>query len=227
MALRPCYPTPSSPHTQILGQRHFVDKHTSWRHHNRFIFSNFLTIADIYIFFQIRILTPRGKNVWGSPKPMAISTTQRMEPRRKRLEGNTLKLYMVLCLDGAPTLVCSLSFDFANFLSSSPCKIEMSEINCRWMTGRWKGSFLSPQTLSLPAAQRHAHQDTRPQSETPTREVSSASHLIQGFTKHIYILKDHHWAFPVVQRLRLGLPANAGDTASNPAPGRSHMLQGS
>ena len=30
----------------------------------------------------------------------------------------------------APILVCSFSSDFANFLSSSPCKIEMSEINC-------------------------------------------------------------------------------------------------
>ena len=122
----------------------------------------------------------------------------------------------------APILVCSFSSDFANFLSSSPCKIEMSEINCRWMTARWKESFLSPQTLSPPAALRHAHQDTRPQSESPTREVSSASHLIQGFTKHIYIFKDHPWASSVVQRLRLRLPAN-----SIPAPGRSHMLQGS
>lgn len=69
----------------------------------------------------------------------------------------------------APILVCSFSSDFANFLSSSPCKIEMSEINCRWMTGRWKESFLSSQTLSSPAALRHAHQDTRPQSPLPGR----------------------------------------------------------
>lgn len=74
----------------------------------------------------------------GSPKPRAISAIQRMEPWRKRLEGNTQNSIGCFVWMVVPILVCSFSSDFANFSSSSPCKIEMSEINCRWMTGRWK-----------------------------------------------------------------------------------------
>ena len=49
----------------------------------------------------------------------------------------------------APILVCSFSSDFANFLSSSPCKIEMSEINIKHFLKIQKPSAITQQLGDL------------------------------------------------------------------------------